>query len=118
MGIDYTRFYNLIRSNMKKPEDFIKEKDAVSKLHYGRYIEQEKVINLMAEYSKCITELILNDISMRLSNSLGECVDGNDYEIIADGDGRFWISHKEVGSGEPLEQWINSVINIYANSDE
>lgn len=45
-----------------------------------------------------------------LSSSLGECVEGNDYEIVADEDGRFWINHKVVGSGEPLEQWINDAI--------
>ena len=52
------------------------------------------------------------DVSARLSSSLGECVEGNDYEIVADKDGRFWINHKEVGSGEPLEQWIDSVLNV------
>ena len=54
----------------------------------------------------------LADVSARLSSSLGECVEGNDYEIVADKDGRFWINHKVVGSGEPLNQWIDSVLNV------
>ena len=54
----------------------------------------------------------LADVSALLSSSLGECVEGNDYEILADKDGRFWINHKEVGSGEPLTQWIDSVLNV------
>jgi hypothetical protein len=54
----------------------------------------------------------IQNVSARLSASLGECVEGNDYEIVADKDGRFWINHKVVGSGEPLEQWINSVLNV------
>ena len=56
--------------------------------------------------------LAIPDVSARLYSSLGECVEGNDYEIVADKDGRFWINHKVVGSGEPLEQWINSVLNV------
>jgi len=55
---------------------------------------------------------VLADVSARLSSSLGECVEGNDYEIVADKDGRFWINHKVVGSGEPLKQWIDGVLNV------
>jgi hypothetical protein len=54
----------------------------------------------------------LAHVSVRLSSSLGECVEGNDYEIVPDKNGRFWINHKEIGSGEPLEQWIDSVLNV------
>ena len=57
-------------------------------------------------------KLGIANVSARLSSSLGECVEGNDYEIVADKDGRFWINHKEVGSGEPLVQWIDSVLNV------
>lgn len=51
----------------------------------------------------------VSDVSARLSSSLGECVKGNNYEIVAEKDG-FWINHKEVGSGEPLTQWIDSAL--------
>lgn len=45
-----------------------------------------------------------------LSNSLGDCSEGNDYEIISI-NGERWINHKCVGSGEPLKQWIKSEID-------
>lgn len=53
----------------------------------------------------------LYDVSARLSASLGE-VEGNKYEVVFDKDGQFWINHKEVGSGEPLKQWIDGVLNV------
>ncbi len=68
------------------------------------------IAELMQEYHK--EQLLIHSVSARLSDSLGECVEGNDYEIVADKDGRFWINHKEVGSGEPLTQWIDSVLNV------
>jgi hypothetical protein len=39
-------------------------------------------------------------------------VEGNAYEVVFDKDGKFWINHKEVGSGEPLKQWIDGVLNV------
>ena len=62
--------------------------------------------------AKLKNSCVIGDFSSRLSSSLGECIEGNDYEIVADKDGRFWINHKIVGSGEPLEQWIDSVLNV------
>lgn len=61
-----------------------------------------------------ITDLlkIVNNVSGLLESSLGECVEGNDYEVVADKDGSFWINHKEVGSGEPLKQWIDGALNV------
>jgi len=58
-----------------------------------------------------ITKEEISDISKCLLSSLGECIEENDYEITAEKDGRFWITHKIIGSGEPLEQWIKSVLN-------
>ena len=54
---------------------------------------------------------VLSDVGARLSSSLGE-VKGNAYEVVFDKDGKFWINHKEVGSGEPLKQWIDGVLNV------
>lgn len=34
----------------------------------------------------------IHNVSARLTAALGECVEGNDYEIVADKDGRFWIN--------------------------
>jgi len=71
------------------------------------YDRIEELADALVSYSN-----VIPDVSAILSSSLGECVEGNDYEIVADKDGRFWINHKEVGSGEPLEQWINSALNV------
>ena len=71
-----------------------------------------ELITMFAAHQQVKNNDLLHDVSARLSSSLGECVDGNDYEIVADKDGRFWIYHKVVGSGEPLEQWIDSVLNV------
>lgn len=38
-------------------------------------------------------------------NSLGECVEGNEYRIFPIA-GQWWIEHKHVGSGEPLRQFL------------
>jgi hypothetical protein len=43
----------------------------------------------------------------KLIESLGEPIEGNEY-IIKPIDGEWWIEHKEVGSGEPLKQWIET----------
>ncbi len=86
----------------KKPEKWDDEFDRI------QHLSVNNVRALLDEHAKCV----LSDVSALLSSSLGECVEGNDYEIVADKDGRFWISHKEVGSGEPLEQWIDSVLNV------
>jgi len=44
-----------------------------------------------------------------LINSLGEPSKDNKYEIVAI-DGQWWIIHKEVGSGEPLKQFLEEFI--------
>ena len=43
-----------------------------------------------------------------LTKLLGDPIEGNEY-IIKPINGEFWIEHKHVGSGEPLEQFINKV---------
>ena len=52
----------------------------------------------------------ISDVSSRLEDSLGECSEDNKYEIVPY-EGVFWINHQVVGSGEPLSQWVQSVIN-------
>ncbi len=75
-------------------------------------IKLKKEVRKLKEALTKAGNLPISDVSARLSASLGECVEGNDYEIVADKDGRFWINHKQIGSGEPLEQWIVSVLNV------
>ncbi len=41
-----------------------------------------------------------------LIKSLGSPDADNEYQIKADKQGRWWIEHKHVGSGEPLKQWL------------
>ncbi len=53
----------------------------------------------------------------KLLTSLGEPVDGNEYEI-KNHNGEWWIEHKAIGSGEPLSQWLNKYIPQQEISDE
>ena len=85
----------------KKPEKWDDEFDRI------QHLSVNDVRAMLDEHAKCV----LSDVSARLSSSLGE-VEGNAYEVVFDKDGKFWISHKEVGSGEPLKQWIDDVLNV------
>jgi hypothetical protein len=53
----------------------------------------------------------------KLLTSLGEPVDGNEYEI-KNHNGEWWIDHKAIGSGEPLSQWLGKYIPQQEISDE
>lgn len=59
----------------------------------------------------------MEGLAHQIALSLGEPVKGNEYEIKVI-DGRFWIEHKQVGSGEPLEQWIESEIQKFNQKKE
>jgi len=72
-----------------------------------QHLSVNDVRAMLDEHAKCV----LSDVSARLSSSLGE-VEGNAYDVVFDKDGKFWINHKEVGSGEPLKQWIDGVLNV------
>lgn len=85
----------------KKPEKWDDEFDRI------QHLSVNDIKALLDEHAKCV----LSDVSARLSYSLGE-VDGNAYEVVCDKDGNFWITHKEVGSGEPFKQWIDDVLNV------
>lgn len=86
----------------KKPKEWDDEFDRI------QHLSVNDVRAMLEEYAK----YVLSNVSARLSSSLGECVEGNNYEVVSDKDGSFWINHKEVGSGEPLKQWIDSVLNV------
>ena len=85
----------------KKPEKWDDEFDRI------QHLSVNDVRAMLDEHAKCV----LSDVSARLSSSLGE-VEGNAYEVVFDKDDSFWINHKEVGSGEPLKQWIDGVLNV------
>ncbi len=72
-----------------------------------QHLSVNDVRALLKEHAQCV----LSNVSARLSSSLGEA-EGNAYEVVFEKDGQFWINHKEVGSGEPLKQWIDSVLNV------
>ena len=56
-------------------------------------------------------DALIKYISLVLIQSLGECIEGNDYEIIAGKDGKWWLKHKQVGSSEPLKEWIETELS-------
>ena len=67
----------------------------------------EDLIELKAKFNN----VVLADVRLslppeKLIESLGECAKDNEYEIASSSEGRWWIIHKEVGSGEPLKQWL------------
>lgn len=65
-------------------------------------IDPKKIIDKVNREEK-IWELI---------STLGEPIKDNGYIIEPDDDGKWWITHKHVGSGEPLFQWINDNLNL------
>lgn len=75
-----------------------------------RLYDTQSIYQLMQEYAEKYHQEKMNKSAIKLNKSLGKCTEGNDYEIIAGKDGRFWINHKHVCSGEPLIQWIKSTL--------
>jgi hypothetical protein len=47
-----------------------------------------------------------------LIKNLGRAEKGNEYIIEPDKNGNWWITHKHVGSGEPLMQWLTGNHNL------
>lgn len=74
--------------------------------------ELERYVRLLNESLK-----LIHSLPDLLHDSLGECSEGNDYEIISI-NGERWINHKVVGSGEPLKQWIKSAIENLLNGSK
>lgn len=54
-------------------------------------------------------QLNIEKIVSGIVDSLGDTSEGNDYHIHSV-NGNRWITHKEIGSGEPLKQWLKSEI--------
>lgn len=102
------------------------EKDYVQWLE-GIILDNEPTVpTIKSDNSKVVAELekekdealrLLNDaiklihsLPDLLHDSLGDHTAGNDYEITSLS-GERYITHKWVGSGEPLKQWIKSEID-------
>lgn len=56
-------------------------------------------------------DLMVFLIAARLHASLGECSNDHSYTIKAE-NGEWWIEHNQVGSAEPLKQWIKSTLSL------
>lgn len=67
--------------------------------------EKDEALRLLNDAIK-----LIHSLPDLLHDSLGETIEGNDYEIISCY-GKRYISHKETGCGRPLKQWIKSEIN-------
>ncbi len=48
----------------------------------------------------------METVIKKIIESLGTPDKANEYEITPDEDGRWWINHKQIGSGELLEDWL------------
>ena len=60
---------------------------------------------------------LIHSLPDLLHDSLGDHTAGNDYEITSLS-GERYITHKWVGSGEPLKQWIKSEIDKILNGSK
>lgn len=96
---------------MKKEEEIkneIAEKLNLLSLHTHTYNVDDclnDVLEIIAKSQQ--PETSVEQISKALVDSLGAPIEGNNYTIHSI-NGERWITHNEVGSGEPLKQWIES----------
>ena len=79
-------------------------------LSYPPQVPVKKLSQLLTDFaSQSKPQLNINKIVNGIVDSLGETSKGNDYHIHSV-NGNRWITHNEVGSGEPLKQWLKSEI--------
>ena len=102
---------------MERPSRDLAEQQLIDerKIYDGTSIE-ERYHNLLEKYVDHLESkaenLPISDVRLsanELIQSLGECKDGNAYKIEPSSEGRWWIIHKEIGSGEPLRQWLTNI---------
>lgn len=73
-------------------------------------INDDWVTEMMTDFaSQSKPQLNIEKMVDGIVDSLGETSKGNDYQIHSIR-GERWITHKEIGSGEPLKQWLKSEI--------
>ena len=89
-------------------EEFLKDK-------YGEFgLALDTTVTTKFEDMEAYAKQEIENGIERLINSLGDKVSSNSYTIDFETTlrstvrGEFWITHKEVGSGEPLQQWLKS----------
>ena len=71
-------------------------------------INDDWVTEMMTDFaSQSKPQLNIEKVVSGIVDSLGAPIEGNDYTIHTI-NGERWITHKEIGSGEPLKQWIES----------
>lgn len=84
-------------------------------LEFSATCNESKVKELIKEKDEALRLLndaikLIHSLPDLLHDSLGDHTAGNDYEITSLS-GERYITHKWVGSGEPLKQWIKSEID-------
>lgn len=104
---------------MRTPEEFLKAEQIedcelqvgnVVLLSYPPQVPVKKLSQLLTDFaSQSKPQLNIEKIVSGIVDSLGETSKGNDYQIHSIR-GERWITHKEIGSGEPLKQWLKSEI--------
>ncbi len=104
---------------MKTPEEFLKAEQIedcelqvgnVVLLSYPPQVPVKKLSQLLTDFaSQSKPQLNIDKIVSGIVDSLGDTSEGNDYHIHSV-NGNRWITHKEIGSGEPLKQWLKSEI--------
>ena len=76
----------------------------------GTNLTIETVAHLLIDFaSQSKPQLNIEKVVSGIVDSLGEPSNDNDYHIHSV-NGNRWITHNEVGSGEPLKQWLKSEI--------
>ena len=115
----------------KTAEEFLHRKDVAYMNRLSTSLDFDRIVKLMEEYAsiklaekdKEIERLkdekdealkLIHSLPDLLHDSLGDHTAGNDYEITSLS-GERYITHKWVGSGEPLKQWIKSEIDKSLN---
>lgn len=103
----------------RTPEEFLKAEQIedcelqvgnVVLLSYPPQVPVKKLSQLLTDFaSQSKPQLNIEKIVSGIVDSLGDTSEGNDYHIHSV-NGNRWITHNEVGSGEPLKQWLKSEI--------
>ena len=103
----------------RTPEEFLKAEQIedcelqvgnVVLLSYPPQVPVKKLSQLLTDFaSQSKPQLNIEKVVSGIVDSLGDPIEGNDYTIHTI-NGERWITHNEVGSGEPLKQWLKSEI--------
>ena len=100
----------------KEIESYMSLLDDASKIVVEKDKEIERLKDEKNEALRLLNDALklIHSLPDLLHDSLGDHTAGNDYEITSLS-GERYITHKWVGSGEPLKQWIKSEIDKSLN---